>query len=172
MSIISFDGKTPVIGKNCFVADSAQLIGDVTLKDGASVWYGAVLRGDVSPIVIGENSNVQDNAVLHGESGDPCFPVILGDRVTVGHSAVVHACVVEDNCLIGMGSVVLDKAHIGHGSIVAAGAVVSPGKEIPPLSQVMGIPGTVAKTLAPETEQDRINHADRYHELALFYLKK
>lgn len=168
MPIVEYKGKLPKIGKNCFVAETAVLVGDVTLKDGANIWYGAVLRGDLAPIVIGENSNVQDNCVVHIDEG---IPTILGDNVTVGHGAIIHACTIEDNCLIGMGATVLDNAHVGRASIIGAGAVVSPRSVIPPFSQVLGIPGKVVKTLAPETEEDRIKHALSYVETAQDYIK-
>ncbi len=167
MALHDYKGKTPVLGEGCFVAPSADLIGDVTLAEGASVWYGAAVRGDLAPIRLGKNCNVQDNSVLHVDDNGP---VVLGENVVVGHGAIIHAAVVEDNCLIGMGAVVLDFAHIGRGSVIGAGAVVPPRAEIPPFSQVLGVPGRVVKTLSPETEQDRIAHALAYRGLAADYL--
>ena len=146
MIIKEFHGKTPVI-TGAFLAEDVSLIGEVILKPGASVWYGAVLRGDMGAIVIGENTSVQDNTVAHCTEG---MPTVVGDNCVVGHNAILHSCVVEDRCLIGMGATLLDGCHIGAGSIVAAGAVVSPNKEIPPNSMVMGVPGRVVRTLAPE----------------------
>jgi carbonic anhydrase/acetyltransferase-like protein (isoleucine patch superfamily) len=129
-------------------------LGDVTLGDHSSVWYGAVLRGDINRIVVGANSNVQDNAVLHLADDHPC---IVGDWVTIGHSANVHACTIEDECLIGIGSTVLDGAVIGAQSIVGANALVPPGMKVPPGSMVLGTPGKVVRTLT-EAERQGLKH--------------
>lgn len=141
-----FKDKTPKI-QGAYVAEDASVIGDVVLKENASIWYGVVLRGDVDQIVIGENTSIQDNSVAHCATG---LPTIIGNNCVVGHNAIIHSCVVEDNCLIGMGAVLLDGCHIGTGSIVAAGTVVSPNKVIPPNSMVMGVPGRVVRQLTPE----------------------
>ncbi|MEG2174228.1 MAG: gamma carbonic anhydrase family protein, partial [Oscillospiraceae bacterium] len=135
--LISYQGVTPTIESGCFIAPGAYLIGRVRLLEGSSVWYHAVLRGDVNDIVIGRFSNIQDNATVHVDSGRSGLaphglPTIVGDYVTVGHNCVLHACTVEDGCLIGMGAIVLDGAVIGRGSIVGAGAVVTKGTIIPP----------------------------------------
>lgn len=167
MGIYEFKGKTPQIAEGCFVAPSADLIGDVQLAEGTSVWYGVVLRGDIAPIQIGRNCSIQDNSVFHVDEG---IPVVLGDNVTIGHGCVVHAATIEDSCLIGMGAVVLDEAHIGRGSVIGAGAVVPPKAVIPPFSQVLGIPGKVVKQLDPSTEQARLQHAAAYVQLAGEYL--
>jgi carbonic anhydrase/acetyltransferase-like protein (isoleucine patch superfamily) len=130
-----------------WIAPTAVVVGDVTLGRDASIWWNAVVRGDTDPIVIGDNTNIQDNAVLHA---DPGFPLTIGKDVTVGHCAVVHGCTVEDGCLIGINSVILNGARIGAGSVVGAGAVVAEGKEFPPYSLIVGVPGKAIRTLTPD----------------------
>ncbi len=130
------------IGKNVFIAPTASIIGDVTIEDGVSIWDGAVLRGDVSHIKIGKNSNIQDNVVIHVSHG---VPTIIGENVTVGHLAMVHGAKIEDNVIIGIHAVILDSAEIGEGSVIGAGAVVTSGTKIPPNSLVLGIPAKVVK---------------------------
>ena len=130
-----------------WIAPTASVIGHVILKKNASVWFGAVLRGDNDPIVIGENSNIQDNAVLHTDVGQP---LTIGDNVTVGHQVMLHGCTIGDGSLIGIGSIVLNGAKIGKGCLVGAGALITEGKEIPDYSMVVGSPGKVIRTLAPE----------------------
>lgn len=127
---------------NFYIADTARVMGDVRLGDGVSVWYGAVIRGDVAPIVIGERSNVQDNAVIHC---DHLHPNVIGRDVIIGHGAIVHGEFVGDNTLIGMGAKVLGRTRIGSGCIIGAGAVVPPGMHIPDHSVVIGIPGSIAR---------------------------
>ena len=139
--------RPPTLGKNVFIARTAVVIGDVTLGAHSSVWYGAVLRGDINRIVVGHHSNVQDNAVLHLADDLAC---VLGNWVTVGHSAVVHACKVGDECLVGMGAVILDGAVIGKQSIIGAKALVTQGTKIPPGSLVLGAPAKVARKLTKE----------------------
>ncbi len=136
----------PTIPASAFIHDTAVVLGRVTLGERASVWPTAVLRGDVDAIVIGDDTNVQDGAVLHCEEGLPCT---VGARVTVGHRAVVHGCTVEDDCLIGIGAIVLNRAVIGRGSLVGAGAVVAEGTVVPPGSLVLGVPGKI-RPLSPE----------------------
>jgi carbonic anhydrase/acetyltransferase-like protein (isoleucine patch superfamily) len=154
----SFLGRSPRLGREVYVSDSAAVVGDVTLGDGASVWYGASMRGDVHWIEVGAGSNVQDNATMHVSRGT--HPCRIGAGVTVGHNAVVHGCTVEDDVLIGMGAVVLDGAVIGAGSIVGAGAVVTKDTRVPPGSLVLGTPARVVRPLAPEAiEANRANAA-------------
>ena len=136
----------PEDGQYC-IAPNATVLGHVILKKNASVWFGAVLRGDNDPIVIGENSNIQDNAVLHTDVGQP---LTIGDNVTVGHQVMLHGCTIGDGSLIGIGSIVLNGAKIGKGCLVGAGALITEGKEIPDYSMVVGSPGKVIRTLAPE----------------------
>ncbi len=159
----AFRGVFPELHAPAYVAASADLIGNVRLAEGSSVWYNATLRADLAPISVGSNSNVQDNCCLHIERGMGCQ---LGECVTVGHSVTLHACTVEDNCLIGMGAVVLDGARIGHGSIVGAQALVTKGTLIPPHSLVLGSPAKVVKTLGDEVEEQNRLHALEYVALA------
>ena len=143
-------------------AETAVLIGNVTLGENVSVWYGSVLRGDVSPIVVGDGTNIQDNCVLHGATD---LPTILGKNVVIGHSATVHGCTVEDGCLIGMGAVLLDGCSVGEGSVIGAGAVVPPGKAIPPGSTVMGVPGKVVREVSEEEVRSTLENASHYVRL-------
>jgi gamma-carbonic anhydrase len=146
LMIRSYRGKSPTIAAGAYVDEAATVIGDVHLAENASVWPGAVLRGDVHSITIGKDTNIQDNAVLHGELDK--FSVTLGDRVTVGHGAILHGCVIEDDCLIGIGAIVLNGARVGKASIVAAGALVPEGMQIPERSLVMGMPAKIARTVS------------------------
>jgi len=130
------------VAPDAFVAPTAVLRGDVTIGARSSVWYGAILRGDLAPVVLGSDTNVQDGSILHVEVDGP---VVLGDRVTVGHRAVVHGCEVEDDCLIGIGALVLSGARVGRHSIIGAGAVVKEGWHVPPRSVVLGVPGRVVR---------------------------
>jgi carbonic anhydrase/acetyltransferase-like protein (isoleucine patch superfamily) len=159
---ILFDGNKPNLHEKSYVADGAKVIGDVTLGEYGSIWYNAVVRGDVNKITIGRYTNIQDNAVLHVAEDYSCD---IGDFVTVGHGAILHACKVEDYCLIGMGAVVLDGAVIGQGSIIAAGAVVTPRTKIPPFSLVTGVPGKAVKQLPEETKAAQKAHAIKYKSL-------
>lgn len=132
------------IHPTAFVAPGAAIMGDVTLGPDASVWYGAVLRGDMAPIVIGAETNLQDGTVVHVDEGEPCT---IGRRVGVGHRVILHGCTVEDECLIGMGSILLNGVLVGTGSVVAAGAVIPEGMQVPPGSVVMGVPGRIVRTV-------------------------
>jgi len=158
----------PKLGKNVYVAKSATVLGDVTLGDEASVWCNAVLRGDINRIVIGHHSNVQDNAVLHLADDYGC---ILGNYVTVGHNAIVHACTIEDDVLVGMGSVILDGAVVGAQSIIGARALVPQGAQIPPGSMVLGVPGKVVRQLSAEERAALKGWAEKYVGVAAYYLK-
>lgn len=140
--IVSVGGHTPQIDPEAFVAAGATLVGDVHVKKGASVFYGCVLRAEAAPITIGEDSNVQDNTVMHTDAGKP---VVIGARVSIGHQALVHGAIVDDDVLIGMHSTVLNDAHIGSESLVAAGAVVLEGTQIPARSLVAGVPAKVRR---------------------------
>ncbi|MHB9129521.1 MAG: gamma carbonic anhydrase family protein [Armatimonadota bacterium] len=139
----------PTFDDSVFIAPTATVIGEVTMGQNASIWYGASVRADIAPIVIGAESNVQDNASLHVDFD---LPVIIGERVTIGHNAVVHGATLEDEVLVGMGAVVLNRAVVGKGSIIAAGAVVREGMIIPPGSLVAGVPGKIVKELGEEQQ--------------------
>ncbi|MEM6713916.1 MAG: gamma carbonic anhydrase family protein [Cyanobacteria bacterium P01_D01_bin.6] len=155
------------VSQAAFVAPGAIVIGQVDLALGSSVWYGAVVRGDVEAIRVGEYTNIQDGAVLHG---DPGQPTVLEAHVTVGHRAVIHSAYVETGCLIGIGAIVLNGVRIGAGSIVGAGALVT--KDVPPRSLVVGLPGKVARPVSDTEAADLIKHADKYHQLALAHAGK
>lgn len=130
------------IHPTAFIAPTAVVMGDVTLDEDSSVWYGAVLRGDMAPIVIGAQSNIQDGSIVHADAGVPCS---VGRRVSVGHRVILHGCTVEDDCLIAMGSVLLNGVRIGAGSVVAAGTVVPEGTQVPPGSLALGVPGRIVR---------------------------
>ena len=147
--IKEFEGVLPIINEKTYVAEGAQLVGNVIMDEYSSVWHNVVARADINTIKIGKYTNIQDNAVLHVEDTKS---TIIGDFVTVGHGAILHGCKIEDHCLIGMGAIVLNGAVIGRGSIVAAGALVKENDVIPPFSMVMGIPGKVVKTLPESTD--------------------
>ncbi len=161
--IKSFNGHTPAVRASCFVAENATVIGDVTLLEDASVWYGAVVRGDADSIRIGRGANVQDCAVLHTDKG---FSLILGDHVTVGHSAVVHGATVGDDVMIGMHATLLNGCVIGRGSIIGAGALVREGQIIPENSLVVGMPAKVLRQVSEEQAADILWNAHHYVELA------
>lgn len=148
MAIYELDGQAPDLPKsgNYFIADTATVIGKVRLLEGASVWFGAVLRGDNEWIEVGEGSNVQDNATCHTDLG---FPLVIGKNCTVGHNVILHGCTLEDNALVGMGSIVMNGAKIGRGSIVGAGSVVTEGKTFAEHSLIIGAPARVIRTLEP-----------------------
>jgi gamma-carbonic anhydrase len=166
-TIRTFDGKTPTIGHGVFLAETCSVIGDVVIGEDSSIWYGTVIRGDVMPIRIGARTSIQDNTVIHVTSD--FSGTIIGSDCTVGHSAIVHACTVEDFCLIGMGSIILDGARIGRGSLVGAGALVTPGTDIPPGSLVVGSPAKVKRPIN-EKEREQIAYgAQHYVELARRY---
>src|SRR5580692_1794838 len=163
----AYRGVLPKIAASAYVDASAQVIGDVTLGERSSIWPNVTARGDVNVIRIGDDSNIQDNSVLHCDAG--LFPLNIGHRVTVGHLAMLHGCTIEDDCLIGIGAVVLNGAKIGRGSVIAAGAVVPEGAEIPPLSMVMGVPAKVKRPVTDEErERFRLN-TDRYVEATRVY---
>lgn len=168
MKLIPFNGKTPQVDPSAFIAPNAVLIGDVTIGPEASVFYGAVLRGDVGSITVGARTNIQDGVVIHVERDAPC---VLGEDVTVGHQALVHGATVEDGTLIGMGSRVLSRARVGTGSLIAAGAVVLEGDTIPPRSLAAGVPAKVRRELTEEESQAFIPHAARYVETAQAHVK-
>ena len=148
--ILPFNGKTPTIGSDVFIAPTAVVIGDVTIGDGSSIWYGTVLRGDMAPIRIGAQTNIQDLTMIHTDYG---HPAIVGDRVSVGHRAVVHGCRVEDEALVGIGAVVLNGAVVGRGAVVAAGSVVREGQQVPPGVLVAGIPAVVKRRIEGEAAE-------------------
>jgi gamma-carbonic anhydrase len=169
MAIETFAGFSPQIHETVFIAASADVIGRVTLLENTSVFYNATLRGDINEIVIGANSNIQDNVVIHLADDYGCY---IGEFVTVGHSAILHACTVMDEVLVGMGAIILDGSVIGARSIIGAGALVTGGTVIPPGSLVLGSPAKVVKTLPPE-EQQKIRHwAEKYVKISRKFLDR
>ncbi|MBW4614484.1 MAG: gamma carbonic anhydrase family protein [Desmonostoc vinosum HA7617-LM4] len=158
---------SPDFSQAAFVAANAVVVGSVKIAAGASIWYGAVVRADVERIDIGECTNIQDGAILHG---DPGLPTILEDHVTVGHRAVIHSAHIERGSLIGIGAIILDGVRVGAGSIIGAGAVVT--KNVPPLSLVVGIPGKVQRQVTQIEAAELIEHAERYQKLALVHAGK
>ncbi|MET8472839.1 gamma carbonic anhydrase family protein [Streptomyces sp. NPDC006422] len=161
--VTGINGKEPNVDPEAFVAPTSVLVGDVTLRPGASVWYGAVLRAEFEPITLGADSNIQDNCTVHVDLG---FPATIGERVSVGHNAVLHGCTVEDDCLIGMGATVLNGAVIGAGSLVAANALVPQGMVVPPGSLVAGVPAKVKRELSAEEREVVTLNGTHYVELA------
>jgi carbonic anhydrase/acetyltransferase-like protein (isoleucine patch superfamily) len=161
--LIPFDGTDPTVSETAFIAANATLIGAVTVGSDSSVFYGAVLRADTDSITIGAGSNVQDNVSIHTDRG---LKLSIGDGVSIGHNAVVHGCVIENDCLIGMGATVLNRAVIGAGSLVAAGAVVLEGTVIPPGSLVAGVPAKVRRELTDDEIAGVRSNATHYVELA------
>jgi gamma-carbonic anhydrase len=158
----------PRLGKSVYISPGAVVIGDVTLGDHASIWFNAVLRGDINRIEVGRCSNVQDNSVLHLADDYPC---ILGSYVTVGHAAVVHACTIKDEVLVGMGATILDGAVIGEQSIIGARALVTQGTEIPPGSLVLGSPAKVVRALTPNERAGLKGMAEKYVRVSGYYLE-
>lgn len=159
--------KAPDLSQAAFVAPNATVIGNVLIGEGASIWYGAVVRGDVELVQIGPGSNVQDGAVLHG---DPGLPTVLETHVTVGHKAVIHSAHIESGCLIGIGAIILNGVRVGAGSIVGAGAVVN--KDVPARSLVVGVPGKVLRSLSEAEVAEQTEHAKKYEQLALVHAGK
>jgi carbonic anhydrase/acetyltransferase-like protein (isoleucine patch superfamily) len=168
MPVRKYGGVTPTIGAGVFVAETAAVIGDTVIGDGSSIWFGTVVRGDQMPIRIGSRTSIQDNAVIHVTSD--VSGTTVGDRVTVGHGVILHACTVEDDCIIGMGSIILDRSRIGRGSIVGAGALVTPGTVIPPGSMVLGAPARVKRPITDEERAWIAASYEHYVELTQRYL--
>lgn len=167
--IIPYKGIWPKIGENVFIEESARIIGDVEIGEGSSIWFNAVVRGDVHYIRIGKRTNVQDNSTLHVTKDT--YPLIIGNDITIGHNVILHGCAVRDRCLIGMGAIILDNAEIGEDSIVGAGALVTEGMKVPPGSLVLGVPGKVARALKPEEIARILKSAKNYIEYAKNYLE-
>jgi len=165
--IIEYNGIVPTIGNNVFIAPTAVIIGDVTIGDGASIWFNAVLRGDMAPIRIGANSNIQDNCTVHTDFGKPA---IIGDHVTVGHNAVIHGCTIGDGSLVGIGAIVLNDARVGEQTVVAAGAVVKEGSRFGPRQLVAGAPATVKKEMADQPMERFERSSAQYMKLSRTYL--
>lgn len=159
-----FNGISPKIGENVFIAESSAIIGDVTIEKDSSIWFGAVLRGDEGKITVGERSNIQDNATVHSKTK-------IGNGVTIGHNAIVHGCEIGNNVLIGMGATILDGAVIGDDSIVGAGALVTGKKVFPPRSLIIGSPAVLKRELSEEEIESILHNAKEYVNLKNKYIK-
>lgn len=167
MSFEQYKHSSPIIAATAKIFDSAVIAGDVTIKDHVNIWFNASIRGDMAPITIGENTNIQDNAVVHTNTD---LPTMIGRNVTVGHGAIIHACTVEDNCLIGMGSILLDGCVIGRDTLIGAGALIPPGKHIPNGVLVVGNPMRIVRELTAK-EKDAMNaNKDAYITLMKSYM--
>lgn len=167
--IMSYKGRAPIVAVSAYVAESADVIGDVEVGENTSIWFTSVLRGDIEPIRIGANSNIQDGSVVHTMLGSP---VVVGDWVTVGHRAVLHGCTIENNCLIGMGAVLLNDVRVGEGSIIAAGALVLEKTVIPPRSLYLGAPARFQRQLTESDQRFIHMHAAHYLEYKEVYLSE
>ncbi|OSZ76038.1 gamma carbonic anhydrase family protein [Hydrogenophaga sp. IBVHS1] len=168
MAIYELDGTAPQLADSAWVADSAQVMGNVVLAEDSSVWFGAVLRGDTETITVGKGSNIQDGSVLHADVG---FPLTLGEHVTVGHQVMLHGCTIGDETLIGIGATVLNGAKIGKNCLVGARALVTEGKEFPDGSMIFGSPAKVVRSLTPEQIEGLRRSAQHYTENAERYRK-
>lgn len=166
--ILEYKGKKPAIGDNVYIAPNAAIIGDVTIGDGSSIWFGAVIRGDLASITIGKNTNIQDNSTVHTDENKPA---VIGDYVTIGHNAVIHGCTLESHTLVGINSCVLNSARIRTGSVVAAGSVVKENQEVGPFQLVTGAPAQVKKELPKAMKNGLEAQAGIYMALRDEYLK-
>lgn len=164
--ILNFEGKRPMISKEAFVAKNATIIGEVTIGKNSSIWYNVVLRGDIAPISIGNNTSVQDGSIVHC---DVEVPTIIGNNVTIGHNVMLHACWIGDNSLIGIGAIVLNGSEVGEGVIVGAGTIVTPKTKIPPFTMALGVPAKVVRSLSEEEIDNLKKHALGYVELMKKY---
>jgi gamma-carbonic anhydrase len=163
MALREARGKRPQLGKDVFIAEGAQIISDVKIGDRVSIWYNTTLRGDVMPITIGQETNIQDGSVLHGTYGK--FACEVGERVTIGHNVILHGCKIGNQCLIGMGSIVMDGAEIGEHSVVGAGSLVTEGKKFPPRSLIVGRPAVLKRPL----NEDELNFLGQSADNYLLY---
>ncbi len=162
----NFKNKKPQIHASAFIAPGADIIGEVTVGKNCSIWYNVTIRADIAPVIIGDNSNVQDNSVVHVGHD---VPAVIGNNVTIGHSVIVHACTIKDNSLIGMGAIILDYAVIGEESIVGAGSLVTKGKKFPPRSLIMGSPARFVRELTEEEVQGIRNNVQSYVDISKEY---
>ena len=168
--IKKFQNKQPQLGEDVYVSENAMVIGDVTLGDEVNIWFGAVLRGDMHYIKIGNRTNIQDNSVVHVTTR--VSPTNIGSGVTVGHGAIIHGCTIEDNCLIGMGAILMDDAIIGAGSLIGAGALIPPNIKIPKNSLVVGSPGKVIRQITEVERKMILERPQEYIDLASIYLNE
>jgi carbonic anhydrase/acetyltransferase-like protein (isoleucine patch superfamily) len=165
--IKKFRGKTPIIPKSCYISESVDIIGDVTLGQEINIWFGTVIRGDMNYVKIGNRTNIQDNSTVHVTTN--IAPTIIGSGVTIGHNAIIHGCTIGDNCLIGMGSIIMDEAIIGEGSLIGAGAVVTPNMIIPPKSLVVGLPAKIVRLVNEAETKEILDRSQHYIDFANEY---
>ncbi|WP_300350258.1 gamma carbonic anhydrase family protein [Clostridium sp.] len=165
--LVQVKGKKPKVDEKTFIAENSSIIGEVSIGKDCGIWFGAVLRGDESKITIGNETNIQDNAVLHGDSE---YAVKIGNGVTIGHGAIIHGCEIEENCLVGMGAIILNGAKIGKNTMIAAGSLVSQNKEIPEGVLVLGVPGKVVRKLTEEEIENLKESRRNYVELKNLYI--
>lgn len=168
MAIYELDGTAPELAPSAWVADNAQVMGRVSLGEDSSVWFGTTVRGDTESITVGRGSNIQDGSVLHADAG---LPLVIGERVTVGHQVMLHGCTIGDESLIGIGAVVLNGARIGKNCLVGAGALVTEGKEFPDGSMILGSPARVVRSLTPEQIEGLRQSAQHYIDNARLYAR-
>ena len=167
--IKTFNDRKPLIGQNVYIAENGIVIGDVVLGNDVNIWFGAILRGDMHYIKVGDRTNIQDNSVVHVTAFSS--PTNIGSGVTVGHGAIIHGCTIESDCMIGMGSIIMDDAIVGKGSLVGAGALIPPKMKIPPKSLVVGTPGKIIREVSDKEYEMIIERPGEYIILAEKYLK-
>ena len=160
--------KSPKIHDNCYISETASVIGDVTLSEDVNIWFGSVLRGDMNFIRVGSGTNIQDNTTIHVTT--KTAPTEVGSGVTIGHNAIIHGCKIEDNCLIGMGSIIMDQVIIGNGTLIGAGSVVPQKMIIPPNSVVMGLPAKIIRKITKQERQEILERSKQYIELSKKYM--
>ena len=168
MMVMEFEGVTPKIDENTYISESVDIIGKVEILENANIWFGTRLRGDMNNIVIGRNTNIQENSVVHVDSKSPC---IIGNNVTIGHGAIIHGCNIADNVLVGMGSIILNNAKIGNNTIIGAGSLITQGKEFPEGVLILGNPAKVIRELTKVEIESIKKSADNYVSLSKKYKK-
>ena len=168
MMVMEFEGVTPKIDENTYISESVDIIGKVEILENANIWFGTRLRGDMNNIVIGRNTNIQENSVVHVDSKSPC---IIGNNVTIGHGAIIHGCNIADNVLVGMGSIILNNAKIGNNTIIGAGSLITQGKEFPEGVLILGNPAKVIRELTKVEVESIKKSADNYVSLSKKYKK-
>ena len=166
--IMDFEGVTPRINKNTYISESVDIIGKVNVEENVNIWFGTRLRGDMNNIIIGENTNIQENSVVHVDINSPC---IIGKNVTIGHGTIIHGCSISDNVLVGMGSIILNNAKIGKNTIIGAGSLVTKGKEFPEGVLILGNPAKVIRQLTEAEIESIQRSADNYVSLSKKYKK-
>lgn len=166
--IMDFEGSNPIINKNAYISESVDIVGKVKIKENVNIWFGAKIRGDINEIIIGENTNVQENSVIHVDSDYSC---IIGKNVTIGHGAIIHGCNISDNVLVGMGSIILNNVKISKNTIIGAGSLITQGKEFPEGVLILGNPAKVIRKLTKYEIESIKKSADNYVDLSKKYKK-